>query len=101
MEVEENGKNDIVANDDSRQARQEQERAERDYELFLQELEEDDELRQTINLYKAGENQPQVSRNHDDMNDEDEDDDEDAPEIGIDELLDELDDMTLDDTPMN
>lgn len=93
--------NDIVANDDSRQARQEQERAERDYELFLQELEEDDELRQTINLYKAGENQPQVSRNHDDMNDEDEDDDEDAPEIGIDELLDELDDMTLDDTPMN
>ena len=35
------------------------------------------------------------------MNDEDEDDDEDAPEIGIDELLDELDDMTLDDTPMN
>ena len=29
------------------------------------------------------------------------DDDEDAPEIGIDELLDELDDMTLDDTPMN
>ena len=69
--------------------------------MFLQELEEDDELRQTINLYKAGENQPQVSRNHDDMNDEDEDDDEDAPEIGIDELLDELDDMTLDDTPMN
>ena len=76
-------------------------RSRRDYELFLQELEEDDELRQTINLYKAGENQPQVSRNHDDMNDEDEDDDEDAPEIGIDELLDELDDMTLDDTPMN
>ena len=35
------------------------------------------------------------------MNDEDEYDDEDAPEIGIDELLDELDDMTLDDTPMN
>lgn len=83
--------NDIVANDDSRQARQEQERAERDYELFLQELEEDQELRQTINMYKAGE-EPQL-----DANDEDEmDDDENAPEIGVDELLDEIDGMTLD-----
>ncbi|RLV90199.1 60S ribosomal export protein NMD3 [Spathaspora sp. JA1] len=85
---------DIVANDDSRQAKQEQERAERDYELFLQELEEDEELRQTINLYKAGETVvPKVV--HDD-----DDEEEDAPEIGIDELLDELDDMTLEDTPM-
>lgn len=88
--------NDIVANDDSRQARQEQEKAERDYELFLQELEEDEELRQTINLYKAGEEAPR--KEVDEMDDED---DEDAPEIAIDELLDELDDMTLDDTPMN
>ncbi|KAK6456090.1 putative nonsense-mediated mRNA decay protein [Scheffersomyces xylosifermentans] len=89
--------NDIVANDDSRQARQEQERAERDYELFLQELEEDEEMRQAINLYKAGDSAPVASHGH--IEDE-EDDDEDAPEIGIDELLDELDDMTLEDTPM-
>lgn len=83
--------NDIVANDDSRQARQEQERAERDYELFLQELEEDEELRQTVNMYKApGENY--AAHDDDDM-----DDDDDAPEVGIDDLLDELDDMTLDD----
>ncbi|EGW34120.1 nonsense-mediated mRNA decay protein 3 [Spathaspora passalidarum NRRL Y-27907] len=86
---------DIVANDDSRQAKQEQERAERDYELFLQELEEDEELRQTINLYKAGENAPVKSHG-----DDEDEEDEDAPEIGIDELLDELDDMTLEDTPM-
>lgn len=85
--------NDIVANDDSRQAKQEQERAERDYELFLQELEEDKELRQTINLYKAGEEPPASI--------EEEDEDEEAPEIGIDELLDELDDMTLEDQPMD
>lgn len=85
--------NDIVANDDSRQAKQEQERAERDYELFLQELEEDEELRQTINLYKAGEEPPASI--------EEEDEDEEAPEIGIDELLDELDDMTLEDQPMD
>ncbi|KAI5954450.1 NMD3 [Candida jiufengensis] len=93
--------NDIVANDDSRQARQEQEKAERDYELFLQELEEDEELRQTINMYKAGEDQqPQPQRNEDDIEEEN-DDDEDAPRIGLDELLDELDDMTINDTPMN
>lgn len=81
--------NDIVANDDSRQARQEQERAERDYELFLQELEEDQELRQTINMYKAGEEPVPEADEEDEM------DDEDAPEIGIDELLDEIDGMTL------
>ncbi|KAK6204611.1 putative nonsense-mediated mRNA decay protein [Scheffersomyces amazonensis] len=86
--------NDIVAHDDSRQARQEQERAEKDYELFLQELEEDEELRQTINLYKAGNTaQPQIEE-------EEVEEDEDAPEIDIDELLDELDDMTLEDHPM-
>lgn len=88
--------NDIVANDDSRQARQEQERAERDYELFLQELEEDEELRQTINLYKAGE-EPQVKVA--DEGEEDMDDD-DAPEIAIDELLDELDGLALEDQEM-
>lgn len=87
---------DIVANDESRQAKQEQERAERDYELFLQELEEDEELRQTINLYKSGNTaQPQT-----DMEDEDDGDDEDGPEIAIDELLDELDGMTLDQNDM-
>lgn len=83
--------NDIVANDDSRQAKQEQERAERDYELFLQELEEDQELRQTINLYKAGEQPAHTEEHEDDMDD----DDHDAPEIAIDELLDEIDGMTL------
>ncbi|GEQ69288.1 hypothetical protein JCM33374_g2959 [Metschnikowia sp. JCM 33374] len=85
--------NDIVANDDSRQARQEQERAERDYELFLQELEEDQELRQTINLYKAGEEPAPEPEAEDEMED---DDDEEGVEIGIDELLDEIDGMTLD-----
>ena len=87
--------NDIVAHDDLRQARQEQERAERDYEIFLQELEEDQELRQTINLYKAGE-QAAPAAAEDDMESEDE-----GPEIAIDELLDELDDMTLQDQEMN
>lgn len=83
---------DIHANEDSRQAKQEAERAEKDYELFLQELEEDAELRQCVNLYK--DQQAPYQQNEEDM---DEDEDEDAPGIDIDELLDELDDMTLED----
>lgn len=82
---------DIRANEDSRQAKQEQERAEKDYELFLQELEEDEDLRQTINMYK--DQPPQYYQEDEDGMDEDED----APVVNIDELLDELDDMTLED----
>lgn len=81
---------DIVANEESRAARQEQERAERDYEVFLQELEEDQELRGAIHLYK--DTNAITYKNEDEM---DEDEDEDAPAVDIDELLDELDDMTL------
>lgn len=81
---------DIVANDESRAAKQEQERAEKDYELFLQELEDDQELRQAIHLYKDG-NLPRPEH----AMEMDEDEEEDAPAVDIDELLDELDDMTL------
>lgn len=76
----------------SRQQKQEMERAEKDYELFLQELEEDAEMRQTVNLYKSAQEAAKE-------NEMEEDDDEDAPQIDIDELLDELDEMTLDEAP--
>lgn len=82
---------DIVANDDSRQARQDQERAEKDYELFLQELEEDKELRHTVNLYKAGDEPVATETDQEDM-----EDDANELEVGLDELLDEIDGMTLD-----
>ncbi|ODV63377.1 ribosome-binding protein NMD3 [Ascoidea rubescens DSM 1968] len=89
---------DIVANgnQDSRAARQEQERIERDYEVFLQELEEDRELRQTINLYKAHEPDARKYSGADgDGDGDDEMDEENIPQIDMDELLDELDDLTL------
>ena len=73
----------------SRVQKQEMERAERDYEVFLQELEEDEELRQTVNIYKSD----KAPVNEHEIDDEEED----APQIDIDELLDELDDMTLED----
>ncbi|AAS52980.2 AER299Cp [Eremothecium gossypii ATCC 10895] len=81
---------DIDASQDysSRQQKVDQERAERDYELFLQELEEDQEMRQAINLYKNS--KPVDSEEMQETDDE-------APQIDIDELLDELDEMNLDD----
>ncbi|CAL9734768.1 60S ribosomal export protein Nmd3p, partial [Monosporozyma servazzii] len=73
----------------SRSQKQDLERAERDYELFLQELEEDKDLRQNVNIYKV---------DGEDSNEDDDDsefEDSDAPDIDVDELLDELDDLTL------
>lgn len=74
----------------SRAQKQDMERAERDYEVFLQELEEDDELRQGVNMYKSAHENAAAAENE-----MDEGEDENAPQIDIDELLDELDDMTL------
>lgn len=98
-----NERKDIVAEEvmDSRQAKQEQERAERDYELFLQDLEEDEELRQNINLYKSDKINavPSVSgtvATDAIVEDGEMSEYEDAPQIDIDELLDELDEMNLD-----
>ena len=86
---------DIDASQDygARSQKQDIERAEKDYELFLQELEEDEELRQNINMYKN--NAPPAIPVAGQPVEEDN-----SPEINIDELLDELDDMTLEDTPM-
>ena len=83
---------DASADYSSRQQKQEMERAEMDYETFLQELEEDSELRQSVNLYRS--NNPPEPVNEGDM---DEDEDEATPRINMDELLDELDEMTLED----
>lgn len=71
-------------------------RVERDYEMFLQELEEDQELRGTINLYKAPNSQtaePKATEVCMDVEEEDED----GPIVAIDELLDDLEGMTIHD----
>lgn len=77
----------------ARSQNQDVERAEKDYELFLQELEEDEDLRQNINLYKNNNPIPVPVPGEPEEEDN-------APQINIDDLLDELDDMTLEDTPM-
>ncbi|CAG8787027.1 8817_t:CDS:2, partial [Gigaspora margarita] len=66
------------------------EKMDQDYELFLRDLEEDSELRQNVNLYKANNNNAMdIDTTVEENNDED-----DFPEVKLEELLDEL---TLDD----
>ncbi|KZT06977.1 NMD3-domain-containing protein [Laetiporus sulphureus 93-53] len=99
-------------------------KVEEDYELFLRELEEDEEMRGAVNLYKAKLNQPgagsglaggktrrkpqQVIDMDDAMGEDaadvpepppetDDEDEPDFPEVKLDELLDDLDEMTLED----
>jgi len=93
--------------------KQEQERAERDYEDFLKEIEEDTELRQTLALYKNTKKNPPKSQRMEgveieggvsldqqsamDEDEEEEDVDSALPEIGMDELLDEFEEMNVGD----
>jgi len=71
--------------------KQDANKMEEDYELFLRELEEDPELRQNVNLYKAS-NSMDIDTAAEESTVEEE---EDFPEIKIEELLEEL---TLEDS---
>jgi nonsense-mediated mRNA decay protein 3 len=71
--------------------KQDADKMEQDYELFLQDLEEDPELRQNVNLYKDSN-----AMNMDTTTEENTiEEEEDFPEIGIEELL---EDLTLNDS---
>ncbi|KAI6040847.1 NMD3 family-domain-containing protein [Pisolithus marmoratus] len=94
-----------------------QKRVEEDYELFLRDLEEDPELRGAVNLYKTqdikmkeGRDVGQRRRNGQygmdvdevepgaegtTVNGEEEEEEPDFPDVGLDELLEDFDEMTL------
>ncbi|KAG9636830.1 hypothetical protein KCU64_g14443, partial [Aureobasidium melanogenum] len=72
--------------------KQDQERLERDFELFLRDVEEDEELRQTMQLYKS-----QQEANANDMEMETDDEDDEGPQIPMDQLLDEFEEMNMQD----
>jgi nonsense-mediated mRNA decay protein 3 len=74
-----------------------QEKMDRDYEMFLRDVEEDEELRQTVALYKA----QQAKKAADAMSvAETEDSDDEAPKIDMDDLLDDFEEMGMDDEKM-
>lgn len=68
-----------------------QEKMDRDYEMFLRDVEEDAELRQTMALYKA---QQQRQKEEEEMSMAETDDGEDeTPRIDMNELIDDFDDL--------
>ncbi len=80
-----------------------QERLEADFEMFLRDVEEDPELRQTLAVYKANQ-----QKSKDKMNGVDQDamsvaetedtEDERVPKINMDELLEDFDELNVQDT---
>ena len=83
--------------------KQDQERMERDFEMFLRDVEEDTELRSTVALYKA----QQEKREKDRMEgletgsvaetEETTGDGEEVPGIDMDELLDDFNELDVED----
>jgi nonsense-mediated mRNA decay protein 3 len=71
-----------------------QERMDADYEMFLRDVEEDDELRQTLALYKAQQKKKAVA---DAMSITTADSDDDVPKINMEELLDDFEDLDVND----
>jgi nonsense-mediated mRNA decay protein 3 len=66
-----------------------------DYEHFLQELEEDPEMRSQISLYKAPDAERIYRQSKEDrMVDDEDEEEEEVPEVKLEELL---EDLTLED----
>ncbi|KAJ5371238.1 60S ribosomal export protein NMD3 [Penicillium cataractarum] len=84
---------EALAGQQTRKQEQEQDRLEQDFEMFLRDVEEDQELRQTLDLYKA---RRKTDQDHEMDEDSDSGDDE-VPKINMDELLDDFDELTMND----
>ena len=77
-----------------------QKKVELDYEMFLRDIEEDVELRAAVNLYKAedkAKGDMEMDEDGATATDGDGDQEADFPEIKLDDLLDNFDEMTLQD----
>ena len=74
--------------------KQDQERMERDFEMFLRDVEEDSELRAGVALYKAEQQRLQAEAMEVEESDVEEDE---GLEIPMDQLLDDMEDLTMQD----
>ncbi|KAG7004987.1 60S ribosomal export protein NMD3 [Physcia stellaris] len=83
--------------------KQDQERTERDYEMFLRDVEEDAELRSTLALYKAEQEKKRAEQMEVDaaeagsVAETEETGDDELPKIDMEELLDEFDELNVED----
>jgi nonsense-mediated mRNA decay protein 3 len=73
-----------------------QDRMEQEYEMFLRDVEEDDELRAALALYKNPKKQKQPDPDEMSMAATEEGDD-DLPHVNMEELLDDFDELTMED----
>jgi nonsense-mediated mRNA decay protein 3 len=96
----------IVREEEEPTRRQDQNRLEDDFEMFLRDIEEDEELRSTLALYKAKNESRRRPEKMDGIEetqtfehemDEDSESEGELPKISIDELLDEFDELHMDD----
>lgn len=71
-----------------------QERMDKEYEMFLRDVEEDQDLRATLALYKA---KQKAKQDAEAMSVAETEEDDEAPHINMDELLDDFDDLRVDD----
>lgn len=82
--------------------KEDQDRLEQDFEMFLRDIEEDQELRSTLALYKSKNSRPKADRMEgveggmDEMVEDSESDDG-VPKINMDELLDDFDELNMND----
>ncbi len=85
--------------------KQDQERMERDFEMFLRDVEEDTELRSTVALYKAQQEKRRAEKMELDaveaasvaQTEETEEGEDELPKIDMEELLDEFDELNVND----
>ncbi|KAH7160850.1 NMD3 family-domain-containing protein [Dactylonectria macrodidyma] len=70
-----------------------QDRLEQEYEQFLRDVEEDDDLRATLALYKS-----KKKRDLEEMSIAETEGSDDAPKVNMDELLDDFDELTMEDS---
>ncbi|KAF2010026.1 nonsense-mediated mRNA decay protein [Aaosphaeria arxii CBS 175.79] len=75
--------------------KQDQERMERDFEMFLRDVEEDSDLRAGVALYKAEQQRLQDGGDAMDVEESDAGDEDEGLEIPMDQLLDDFEDMTM------
>ncbi|KAI8899958.1 NMD3 family-domain-containing protein [Globomyces pollinis-pini] len=80
---------------ESNRTKTEKANAEKDYELFLRDIEEDPELRGMMNIFKDNDAMNQVEEVE--MMDSEDEPEADFPEINMDELLEDIQEMNLDD----
>jgi nonsense-mediated mRNA decay protein 3 len=98
-EYEEEATAPVVNVPTTKRQEQEQARMEQDYEMFLRDVEEDQELRDTLDLYKVRQQQAQEHQMEMDEDDDEEEDDVEGghavPKINMDDLLDDFDELNM------